>query len=394
MTLEQQTLLLLLQRGLFGRKMSLPIFVDWREIFEESRRQAVCSIALDGLGDDCGLLPPELLQTWKRQAYIFCGYFYRLLEHQKRVLEDLNQVPCAVLKGFGAAAYYPKPFYRMMGDIDLLVPAKEFEKAANGLTEKGYLSKPGSNEHHVLFYQDSFLVELHYRVGGLPEGEVGQHLGSLFADSCMDHLCQAELEGMSFPVLPKRQQALSLLLHMGHHLLNGELGLRQACDWAVFIQQEQAEDFWAELIPVLRKSGLMRFAKIMTAFCVQDLGVSGPLPFEQPEESQYAAVRQQLFENGNMGRGSKNRYGARLLARASKTIGGVLCHLQIQGVRRWAACRKFPPLKLFAWMYFPVCFIGQICAGKRSVGSIGAMFQKAKKMNGLSALLCLFEPEA
>ena len=50
---------------------------------------------------------------------------------QDSVLAEFRQagIPVAVLKGAAAAANYPQPNSRSMGDIDLIVPPDHFEQA-------------------------------------------------------------------------------------------------------------------------------------------------------------------------------------------------------------------------------------------------------------------------
>lgn len=66
--------------------------------------------------------------------------WYRLMKAQDSVLAEFRQadIPVAVLKGAAAAANYPQPKSRSMGDIDLIVPPDHFDRAFALLEHLGW----------------------------------------------------------------------------------------------------------------------------------------------------------------------------------------------------------------------------------------------------------------
>ncbi|MCB7187645.1 nucleotidyltransferase family protein, partial [Anaerostipes caccae] len=62
-----------------------------------------------------------------------------------------------------------------------------------------------------------------------------------------------------------------LLLHKLEHITSSGLGLRQLCDWAVFVHRDMTPERWEDLLPKLSRFGLLHFARVITRICVEDL---------------------------------------------------------------------------------------------------------------------------
>ncbi len=107
----------------------VPNAQEWEKLYEEAENQAIVSILLTGLERlPAEMLPPlELKLQWIGMAQVMEAE-YRL--HCERAAElsvqfrDVGFQSC-LLKGIGAAQYYPNPSRRQCGDIDLWVGWKQ-----------------------------------------------------------------------------------------------------------------------------------------------------------------------------------------------------------------------------------------------------------------------------
>lgn len=92
------------------------------------------------------------------------------LEALVRALNDAGIVPL-LLKGAAAqvAGLYPDPGFRLMADIDLLVPVEQIDAAIAAAQSRGFApmaSPEGASSHAYSLYntQSSMLLEIHWRI--------------------------------------------------------------------------------------------------------------------------------------------------------------------------------------------------------------------------------------
>ena len=93
----QQTLLEAIKAALFGGTPSYPEDTDWDAVIREAKAQTVL-----------GLISP-VIPVHDEGSDQGRTYYMRLLHEQDKLLRLLeeNALPCVILKGCAAAAYYP-----------------------------------------------------------------------------------------------------------------------------------------------------------------------------------------------------------------------------------------------------------------------------------------------
>lgn len=85
------------------------------------------------------------------KAYL---HFAALFAAQSRfcsVLEDAG-IPVCIWKGIAAAAAYPEPELRTMGDVDALVPAEDMQTARSALLRAGYEPEKGKPHEDAMHW--------------------------------------------------------------------------------------------------------------------------------------------------------------------------------------------------------------------------------------------------
>lgn len=314
---EQQTLLSILRSTVTGEKISLDN-VNLPALLKEASAQAVSMIVCDALsedGADSAELKSHLIRRFAGNAKV--GYAQSELV---RLMED-NGFAYVILKGESAAAYYPKPELRSLGDVDFLIDPNERERVERMLLGAGYEKSLDGHICHVVFRKPDAYLEMHFEVAGLPNGKPGEKIRAFLRNAVRNYTVKDIGDG-KFRAPEGKYHAMILLLHMQHHFLGEGIGLRHLCDWAYFIHYTREMDFWAELIPLLREIGLLRFAAAMTKVCVKYLGVKSPEFGETIEDGLCERIMEDIFEGGNFGKKDGTRAESFILVSNRGKTGG------------------------------------------------------------------------
>ncbi len=224
------------------------------------------------------LLQGAAWENFERECRKTVQQSYRLLFLSRFLTEYMEEqgIPVILLKGCTAAEYYPVPELRKSGDIDLLMRnEKEARQACDALAQKGFVQEKSLANHHInCVSPDGICVELHNMLAEpFDKSEVNSYLDSLIP-SCFEKKEEREAMGVMFPTLSPPYQAFYLLLHMLQHFLRAGFGLKLLCDWVVFWERKMSEQGKRELLFMLKESGIYGFAQMITAVCVQYLGMS------------------------------------------------------------------------------------------------------------------------
>ena len=393
MNQTEQILLGLLSRGLFntGRTFD-PESTDWAALFQESAHHTVVPLIYDSLTPaERACIPAELAPQLQRAVITTLWQNEQIAAEQRRILA-LFPFPCVILKGSSSAMNYPKPELRCAGDIDLLLSSDNIEAAQTILTAHGYtLADSENDEGHRAMHRGPYIVELHHAPSGLPKNQTGAEIRAYFQEA--ENSAQLQ-DGL--PVLPPDRRAVLLLAHKLDHVLTSGLGLRQLCDWAVFVSHELSPALWAELTPTLKRFGLHRFGLIVTRTCADYLG----LPLEQcpwcgdvPADLSQALMAD-LLRSGNFGR-KENRYGQRLFTDAQSATPVVSFFRTSLRVcqEKWPPCRKYPFLLPAAPAVLLCRYFSQRKQGTRPAFNPADVYQGASVRQKLYKDLQGFIPE-
>jgi len=312
----EKVLLQLTGRALFGALADFnSSAVDWFALYQEATAHALSLLIWDALSDEeQALIPEDIVIRWEQDSFRHIMSNEQLLYEQEQVIQILEDasIPCVILKGSSSAAYYPSPSLRIMGDIDLLVRPEQQMEAVKVLQANGYGDVLDENHHcHMTISKDGITVEVHKEPNGLLLNDNSESLRKI-REYFSDAIDRRQFIG-GLPVPSDEHQAVILILHKLEHFMLSGLGLRQLCDWAVFVDNKLDAALWAKLEPLLEEFGLLTFTGVMTQICVDYLG----LPEEkatwamQYDGETAAKVMAQILKEGNFGK-KADRYGERL----------------------------------------------------------------------------------
>ena len=382
-------LLYLVGRALFSaNEQSLPPDTNWKSLYMEAKNQAITLLLYDCLTDaERSMMPTELLDQWKREALSILWWNEQLLAEQKEILSQIaaSGIPCVILKGTSSAIHYPKPQLRASGDIDILV-APENKLAVRDLLEKRGYRRPDSHHHcHYSMSKGRKVVELHWEPNGLPDNAVGQAI----RDYLKPFPAQAQVADHTF-MLPPCPQALVLLLHKLEHIVNTGLGLRQLCDWAVFVHKEVTPTLWTELSALLDSFGLLLFTKVVTRICVDhfSLPVDDAPWCMDADPTLCRELLQDILRTGNFGK-KEERYGQRLFTnpQANNRISSFFRTGISACQTHWPACKHFPLLLPAAPVVLLLRYRKQRKLGQRPAFHPIQMYRGAAQRQKLNAAL-------
>jgi len=401
LSIEKRILLNLLARS-FGSEevISGAETADYAAIARESRDQAVLAIAFDNAHVYKEFIPDKVYAAWKRQAVTTLARNEQVVSAQDGLCELLsrNNVPYTIIKGNCAAAYYPKPEQRTLGDVDFLISHEIKDSTHTLMMESGYTEPNLGSDYHIAYIKDTVHIELHWEVAGLPHGEVGERLRRYF-DNAVERAVPADVDGHSFVSPAPAMHGVIILLHMVHHMVGVGLGLRHLYDWAAFVEKSGEEPFWEEeLLPFLNEIGLSDYAFIMTRVAAKYLGTACPAWCGECEDELCEAIIEDFFASGNFGSKDKTRASGAGIFVDQRTTGqkrgriGYLFHiLHTTTLKLYPITRKLPVLYPFIMVYRVLNFIWLRITGKRV--AIGKMFNVAEARGELYDRLKIYEVE-
>lgn len=342
----------LLRSALWGEKI-FPIAckadVDWEAVNQELKEQTIHYLPLDILSQ---VDPANFLQ-YLQLGGIALQNWYTLMQEQQDLymLFQKENIPFVVLKGSAADYYYPNPYYRCMGDIDIIVKPEDFDRAAQCMEGNGYEIYDCDNKRHNEYVHNNVMIELHRRFSFLKDSETDLWMDQTIY-AAIDHAEIVTIDGFSFPMLPALENGLVLLTHINQHMEKG-LGFRQIIDWMLYVDKEMTDDFWnTSFAPIAEKIGLKTLAITTTFLCQRHLGLTKELRFSQEADPNLCeALLEYIIEQGNFGQKKGVKGNAAVNVLTIKDIPTFLVLLQKRGLRTWDTLTKYPFLKSFAWFY-------------------------------------------
>ncbi len=404
LTKEQRMVLHLAERGLALSPSLLPWSetelqtLDWEAVFTECNYQSITLASFDSLLPYKKYLPERVLSLWKASAS-------RLLQNnlfvglgQAHLAETLekNAIPYVILKGACAAAYYPNPQVRALGDVDFYIDAQNRTQIAETLERNGYIRKEEWHVYHVGFERENVTFEMHFDLPGMPDGKLGEQLRTFFQPLLRDFVTKTD-EGASYRAPNDIYHGGIILLHtLGHNVGYG-VGLRHLCDWAAYVQRTAHESYWQQtLLPVFKRAGIYRYAQVITKMSATYLGIVCPDWAADVDEELCAQLLEDMFTTGNMGQKDKNYASSSQLienkdGKQRGPIATLVHSLHKSILQRYTWVKK-------VWIAYPFIFVWKtvknlflMCIGKRS--SISEMMPEAKKRKQIYEKLKIFEPQ-
>ena len=295
--------------------------MDWRGLFRFAKEQALLGVMFEGIKK----LPQgtitdfALLSQWLMVANKIALMNERINTAAVHLTERLNADGwrCCVLKGQGNNLYYPTPFSRTPGDIDLWItkgdepfmPTKEHRKQVMQYLKKTFQTSH-TQIHHTEFTYEKVEVEAHFFPGMMNCPWHNRRLQRRFDE-------QAAEQAAHKVQLPKGAGAIFTptlhfnlvyqLFHLFHHFFDEGIGLRQMVDYYELLLAAGPSQ------PVvtdeeLRRLGLRHFAGAVMWVLGETLGLDKGKMLVAPDERRGRVLLEEILNGGNFGKYDK-KYG-------------------------------------------------------------------------------------
>lgn len=304
----------LLRSGLWDIEPDLELFsktVDWKSILVISEKQTVIGVVFDGiLKLPSEMQPPQKLMHKLVQYVIQIEQSHELLNKQlvdvvpKMQAEGIQAI---LLKGQGVAQNYPNPIRRQCGDIDLFVGEQNCVRAMELLVSLG--ADPDNKTQkkspkHESFYLNKVNIELHFLIEKLRNPIFNKRFQAWSKDHLKtNNLNTWTIAGVNISLPPIDFNALYIFNHAYHHFIAGGIGLRQLCDWALFLYKYNHQINKDRLLKTLKDFGLLKPWQVFGCILVKEIGLSkDDFPFYAKKYNDDSRkVLNLILEVGNFG---------------------------------------------------------------------------------------------
>ena len=379
---------------------------DVMDMLREARAQTVFLPAFSTLKDRLREQNPA---AYLRQQEVFLGEIIgntnNFMEHGElhRLMTE-NHIRYCTLKGMASAYYYPEASLRTMGDVDYLVREADFERAKKAVLSAGFAVDHGdtADSKHIAFKRAPKSIWEQHRSFDTPGGAVGEQIAKEI-DTVIETAVPITLDGAACMIPDAYHHGLIMLLHVISHLTSEGIGLRHLCDWAVFAERLDSEEFVRLFESKLRQFGLWRFAQILTLVSEAYLGISHKAWADNAEISEQflAEVMEDILRGGNFGRKDMNRYREikYISNRGERTVDEkhvlrqVMTSLntKIMTDYKWIEKRRvFLPV---GWVAEGGKYVGMLLTGKRKNRDTAAMLKEASSRKEIYSQMRLFQTE-
>ena len=307
----RNTLLSLVRSALWQKPAeNLPSSIDWEKVVRLARQQTLLGL----LADSVQMLPEQQKPdgTVMRNLQVF---MMRNIQSHMLITSKLAQtvdvlrkssIEPVLFKGHGLAMNYPDPMSRQCGDIDLYVGKSAYEKAIEVCIEHfGPGEHDSESSKHYHFDYQGVSVELH---------RIAETLPGFIADSCYqkwtvenltgNDLRHVDIEGVQVNLPPYQFDPIYVLNHAWHHFCTGGIGLRQLCDWTVYLHNFHDKLDITRLEADLKSFELLKVWHMFAWISVNHLGLPAqecPL-YDGRYADTAAKVLDIIWNEGNFGR--------------------------------------------------------------------------------------------
>lgn len=385
---EYEVLFNLIANALFGADVEIDLErVDLEQLYREAKHQTVVGITFDVLPKVAHDYNKTVYDEWQSHAFLILrnniNQMYANAELEKLFCEA--KVPFCTIKGFASAYYYPNKSIRQMGDIDFIVPINDFTKGKDLLKANGFhcIDEDEIHAYHIGYKKDKIHYEMHKNITDLldKKGKIAALVANVF-DNCK----KISLDDIDITVPNRLLHGTVMLLHMQNHMITGGgIGLRHLCDWAVFVNSFDIDEWTTVFESSLRELGLWKFAKAMSKVANVYLKMPPQDWFKDIEDDLVEGLMCDIMLGGNFGHKDMGRYQELIFINQDNDVGVKIPFLEklSKKVREWnPVFRKSKFAFFFGLFLYPVRTAFLLLLGKRK-NILTNKRESGKKRNNL-----------
>ena len=356
MKLYETVFLELLKAGMWGRKPHVPQgFAEWTKVVMSAKSQSVLGVVAQVMLSDEDV-SSHLPQDMKARLKMFL--MNNILTHNLlnntliKVVSTLREggVESVLLKGQGLARNYPQPELRQCGDIDLYVGLENGERVhdllspiAEKIDGKEYLTV---GKHYHVTMPGGVEVEVHRYTDNHLTKKLEETYQAASAKGTTEGLVVYDFAGTPVNTPSDEFNAFFVFNHLFHHFLTSGIGLRQFCDWMMFLHARKGKLDLDYLRKLLIDMDMLMPWQAFGCVLVDKLGMpEDEFPFfDRAQEGKTDKILSRVLKEGNFGKERgvyKNRGTNYLLNKTRSFFGHIAKSAGLVTIFPKQVCRQY-----------------------------------------------------
>ncbi len=302
--------LLQIALGTRDRLSLVPTRREWKAIYQESDKQSILGIMLDGLErlPEEQRPPQDILLQWIGLTQVVEQNTIKIAKASEEAVKYFQKegFGCTLLKGAAVGRYYPTPNRRQSGDIDVWLNGsrERIYDFARKFDKEGKLY--GVNYQHIHLH---LFKDVHLEVHIWPAYLCNPIHNRRFHQFCAIH----------HPVMEHSMPSLAfdrvfILMHCYEHITSSGVGLRQIMDYYYVLKQGLTEDEKVDSVKWIKRLGMYRFASGLMWLMQYAFGIEDKHLLMEPNEKEGRFILQEVMMTGNMGHGDTRNWGSQKTA--------------------------------------------------------------------------------
>lgn len=254
------TYLELLRAGLWNRPASISAPFNLKEMLYLAAKQSTTPLICKAVLDIPGAKISPAYEERMQQTIKTCRRSHESANSVIGIVcDELSKagIRAVLLKGQGIASYYPTPEIRQAGDIDLYVGREKYDEAC-AILGKMFNGTTGESDKHAGFHVGGTLeIELHRFTETLSPAAADKYYQRISDKGTTTNLVTVSLGDDEVLTPEDNFNAFFIFNHLWEHTRSMGIGIRQLCDWAVFLKSHAGKldaerlDAWLEYLDLL-----------------------------------------------------------------------------------------------------------------------------------------------
>ena len=303
----------LLRISIWGGKAYVPDgFKDWGKVLKLAKTQSVLALVAHAVLSDSEIsrqLPDETKAKLKSHVMANMAAHRLLNSSVVQVVSALDGagIHSVLLKGQPLARNYPIPELRACGDVDIYTGPENYLRACEILGALASWKEPCRPEDNVKHYDiriGKTPVEIH-RYSDINASKYYNKIYQAYAHEGLSHgLRTMYFAGTTVATPADDFNAFYIFNHLWHHFMTSGIGLRQFCDWMMFLHVRKDKIDRAKLKKIIGDMNLMTPWQAFGGVLVDKLGLpEDDFPFYDARRwGKVSKIMRLVFEEGNFGK--------------------------------------------------------------------------------------------
>lgn len=326
--------------------------VDWEWLFKTAGEHQIIpllypvvrEISQSSKGPD-----ESMLRKWKNITLISAADQNRRVKEISKVLSEFSkrQIPVIVLKGLVVRDYYPNPALRTMSDVDLLIHSENSELAKEILRNFNYCITDSIGKHDTFKHAGNMTIEVHTKLTGPRFSDRVK----AWEEKVWDKSIPIMINGVQARTLSLEDHLLFLCIHMAAHFIGGGFGLRQLCDFYLYVEHNKNLVCWAYILEKASEFGLESLIAALFAVCEKLFGMQKPQAINSVniDEEYVDLLIEDIIAGGVFGRSVLDRRASANLISLQRIKRGMV--FRLPGSLGRVFLFLFPPRRAIANKY-------------------------------------------